>query len=926
MPRFLMNANKMDRVPNNKRIVLYVAALLASSTLHVRSEDKTPPIELPVSLSEESDSARVEPTIFSGRSLNEVLKQLKRQGYNLIYSSELITNSMTIISEPKRKQGVALIQDLLIQFKLYPEQLESGHIVIRSLNKTDIKNLIVDKYRGKIIDSQTELAIPNATILAKPIFDQSQHNKLKITLKARSFNDGSFILNNLSAAQYRLFISAPGYKNDSFIVTPRDSESNASQSAKPKANPTSNPTFSNTEKFKLYQVPINEIVISTNRYDIEYFDSSQNHHLNQRKIEELSHLANDVNRAAVHFPGIAGGDASAELRIRGGAPYENKYFLDGMPLENPFHLQGLGSYFGVIDSFAIKDANIITGGAPVSYGEHLSGIIELQSADGDSISPYAIGANFLDAKVKGSGTFLNEDYRWFASARRGYIELVTATSEVEAEDIQPEYIDLFAKSEFVLSDSNTLSIHTLLNLDKDTCINRCATALSSDSLASHFWLNLQTEWSDAISSKLLIGTAELENNRSGFEQNQLFILGNSQIEQAEEFYSVDDRLTWKFDILKQDWQIKLAENQLLKAGMEYKQLEAEYLYNSTFQLFNYFSPTNSQPELLIRSDNLTPKGNTTAAYLSHLLKLTKGLSIESGIRWDKQSYTNDTQLSPRLNLQYLTESGSNIRFSWGIFHQSQGIHQLAIQDGQSAFNKAEKVSQVNFSYTKKLSDSLRFDWGLYSKSYNNLRPRYENLLGINNLFYEADDLRAQVWPESAKANGLEMSLAQSGNGRFNWSIHYALSEAKDSIDGQPVSRPWEQRHALSFIGSYSTDSGCSVNWINSYHSGWRTTGIRINPEGQAFDQTRPYLIAESNYQKQSPSYFRTDLRYGCQKKLLNSRLEYFFEVLNLFNQSNSSGFDNVEPIFTEQGTIQSIELNGNSTFPLIPSLGFIWSF
>ncbi len=910
MLNFLMNADKMDSTFYKNRIVLPIAALLAVSTLHARSEKNILPNESVIPPPPKTNSELIKPTTFSGRSLRDVLKQLKRQGYNLIYSSELIKNSMTIRTEPKHQQGIELIRELLVSFNLTAEQLTTGHIVIRSIDLEKSKDVIVEYFHGKVIDSDTNTAIPNATILAKPISNNSDQRNFRDKLKSQTLDDGRFKLSQLSLTDYRLFISAPGYQSDSFIVSTDKLIS----------------SFNSTIEFKLSEVPIHEIVISTSRYDIEYFYSSQNHHLNQRKIEELSHLANDVNRAAVHFPGIAGGDASAELRIRGGAPYENKYFLDGMPLENPFHLQGLGSYFGVIDSFAIKDANIITGGAPVSYGEHLSGIIELQSSNGDSSTPYAIGANFLDAKVKGSGTFLNEDYRWFASARRGYIELVTATSEVEADDIQPEYIDLFAKSEFVLSDSNTLSIHTLLNLDKDTCINRCATALSSDSLASHFWLNLQTEWSDAISSKLLIGTAELENNRSGFEQNQLLILGNDQIEQAEEFYSVDDRLTWKFDILKQDWQVKLADNQLLKAGLEYRQLEAAYLYNSTFQLFNYFSPINSQTELLIRSENLTPKGNTTAAYLSHLFKLSKELSIESGVRGDKQSYTKGTQLSPRLNLQYLTESGSNIRFSWGIFHQSQGIHQLAIQDSQSVFNEAEKVNQVNFSYTKKLSDSLRLDLGVYSKSYSNLRPRYENLLGINNLFYEADDLRAQVSPDSAKAKGLELSLAQSGNSRFNWSVHYALSEAKDNIDGQPVSRPWEQRHALSFIASYATDSGCSVNWINSYHSGWQTTGIIINPEFMAFDQTRPYLLAESNYQKESPSYFRTDLRYGCQKKLANSRLEYFFEVLNLFDQRNSSGFDNVEPIFTEQGTIQSIELNGNSTFPLIPSLGFIWSF
>ena len=62
---------------------------------------------------------------------------------------------------------------------------------------------------------------------------------------------------------------------------------------------------------------VEHIEVSTNRYDISYAQSAHQLHMSREDIEQISHLANDVNRAVVMLPGMAGGGVSAELFIRG---------------------------------------------------------------------------------------------------------------------------------------------------------------------------------------------------------------------------------------------------------------------------------------------------------------------------------------------------------------------------------------------------------------------------------------------------------------------------------------------------------------------------------------------------------------------------------------------------------------------------------
>ena len=70
-----------------------------------------------------------------------------------------------------------------------------------------------------------------------------------------------------------------------------------------------------------------------------------------------------------------------------------------------------------------------------------------------------------------------------------------------------------------------------------------------------------------------------------------------------------------------------------------------------------------------------------------------------GLRWDSQSYTDDDALlSPRFNLLYRPTDRDAIRLAWGIFGQSQWIHELRVQDGVEEFFPAQRSQNVILGY------------------------------------------------------------------------------------------------------------------------------------------------------------------------------------------------------------------------------------
>jgi hypothetical protein len=832
---------------------------------------------------------------YAGKLLVDVLRHLNQQDYKVIYSSEQIHQGMVVKNEPLSTGGITLVKELLLPFGLTLKQKLNNKVIItlpKEDNKLSLEINVIDEF-NKPINSDVRF------VLNQNIISPDKKNRTDTLAQILTTKTGTVIYKNLPFGLYSLSITAPGY------LTKHIKPIDLTKSSKDKSSII----------VDLVTLPIEKFIVSASQFNIDYAQTSDNKFMSQSDLEQISHLANDVNRAVANIPGIAGGDVSARINIRGGTSDENIFLLDDMPLYDPFHMKEAGGLFGIVDSFTISDAQIITGGAPVEFGEHLSGVINVSSQDWQEKAPWAIGINFLDLKAKGSGQFSGSENDWIFSLRKGFLGAVSATSDVEIENYKPLYGDAFGKVNINLSEDTQLSWHSLITQDSHTCINECINGSGGTSTSTYHWLTLKSTWLNNLSSSFLLGYGDLENNRNGYE-----IEDNNQ-----DFSTIDDRLSWSFMIAKKSVQYKISNNQLIKAGAEVKIQDADYKYAAAYQKYNPFIAFAQQKGEFERKSKLKVKGSTYAAYISDLFKVNKFITAEVGLRWDKQTYTNEQQFSPRLNLDYLSEQGSNYKFSWGIYQQAQGINQLLIKDNDKSFHSAQQVTQINFSYQAQLLEDYDYKVSVYHKNYDKPLPRYESIFGGEKLILENSVDRTLIAAQSATSKGLEIVLEKRKNSKLNWWLAYSFGKAEDEINGQMVPRRWQQKHTINFSLSYQFTKACNVNFYGNYHTGWRNTSFSFNQKTPIEDVNKPFLKFDKLYKSSFSDYFRIDFRMGCEANLNQGRLRYFFEVMNLLNRDNTSGSTDAAE-FLSDTELRGIDRGDGYFIPFVPSLGITWEF
>jgi hypothetical protein len=133
----------------------------------------------------------------------------------------------------------------------------------------------------------------------------------------------------------------------------------------------------------------------------------------------------DVLRSARLLPGLsARNDYSTALNVRGGESDQSIVTLDGIPLYHPFHLGGLLSSF--IEP-AVSQMDMYTGVFPARYGGHLSGVLDVRSAEEPRSGVHgSADLNLLSSSAALAGTTRAGSTSWLVAGRRTYADAVAA--------------------------------------------------------------------------------------------------------------------------------------------------------------------------------------------------------------------------------------------------------------------------------------------------------------------------------------------------------------------------------------------------------------------------------------------------------------------------------------------------------------------
>lgn len=126
----------------------------------------------------------------------------------------------------------------------------------------------------------------------------------------------------------------------------------------------------------------------------------------------------DISQSIQLIPGISTLDESATgIQIRGGSPDQNLILYDNIKLYNTGHFYGM---FSLFNPFAAQSASIFRSGTSASYGDRISGIIDISS--GDEIPEKTNGGFEIDGlAVNGYvKTPLSDKAALYVFARRSY--------------------------------------------------------------------------------------------------------------------------------------------------------------------------------------------------------------------------------------------------------------------------------------------------------------------------------------------------------------------------------------------------------------------------------------------------------------------------------------------------------------------------
>ncbi len=657
---------------------------------------------------------------------------------------------------------------------------------------------------------------------------------------------------------------------------------------------------------------LENVVVHASRYAVVERSPNSYTLLGDSDIDQLVGTGREPLRAIGRLPGAASAGLSSKQNIRGGEEDEVLLVFDGLPLFEPFHLKDFQNLFSILDPRVVGGMEVYTGGFPAQYGDRLSGVIDVVPQAPAERPHHEVGVDFFNIGILSSGGYADGQGDWLLSARRGTLDLIF---DVTNQNIgNPSYYDLLAQLRRRFGDSLGVSA-SLMYADDGISLNETdfETAATADYRTLHAWVSLDQKLTEALSYRAVGAWVEADNLREG------------NVDRPDESRGdVSDKRRYTSLLLKQDWRYAPSEQFLARWGMDLRDVRARYRYRSNLAFFD----DDLLSQLTGRSGrnldlSVAPHGKQIGLYLSNRWRFTPRWTAEVGLRWDRQTYldnTDDEQTSPRVSFMFQPADNTRLRLGWGRFSQAQGVNELQIEDGVTRFFPAQRSYHSVLGLDHRFANDFVLRVELYRKNMDDLRPRYENLFDQLELLPELSPDRIAVVPDSATARGVEFLLRRDRpDAAFNWWFGASFSSAEDSVAGMDVPRSWDQRQAFN-AGLNWQHGPWRADVVGHFHTGWPTTEVRlVERDGESVA-----VLGQRNAAR-LPDFFSLDLRVTRRKPLRGNRAyTLFVELTNLTANDNVCCVD--YSFEQDSNGNPFLQHETDNWLPLVPSVGIIYEF
>jgi hypothetical protein len=542
----------------------------------------------------------------------------------------------------------------------------------------------------------------------------------------------------------------------------------------------------------------------------------------------------DISKVIQSLPGVASTVSFRnDIIIRGGAPNENRFYLDGIEVPNINHFATQGSSggpVGMINVNFIREVDFYSGAFPANRGNALSSVFDFKQKDGNCeklVTTATLGSSDLGVTLDGP---LGKKITYIASARRSYLGWLFKLLQLP---FLPIYNDAQFKTKIRFNNKNEVAIIGLGAID-DFKLNLDANKTEQQQYILGY-LPVNKQWNYALGA----------NFKHYFEKSYLtFVVSRNQLHNRSFKYRNNDDTNSSNKIL--DYVSEEIENKV--------RLEDTYRSNG-FKINVGAGVENVAYTNSTFNKITTPFGNKIIDFNSALhfnkyaafAQISKSLFSERlvlsiGARTDFTDYSAKmgnplNQFSPRFSLSFNFTESFSFNFNMGRYYQLPAYTILGYRDSINLLvNKNNNVTYITndqlvagFEYNTKINTKITAE-GFY-KIYNNYPFALRDSISLANLGGDFGVIGNEPVTSVSKgqAYGLEFMIQQKLYKGFYGIVSYTLVKSQfEDKKGNYKPSSWDNGNiiSLTFGKKFKRNWEAGVKW--RYQGGTPYTPVDVN--------------------------------------------------------------------------------------------------
>jgi outer membrane cobalamin receptor len=620
----------------------------------------------------------------------------------------------------------------------------------------------------------------------------------------------------------------------------------------------------------------------------------------------------DLFKSLELLPGVnKSSEISSGLYVRGGSPDQTLTLVDGVIVYNPAHLGNIASTF---NTGAVSDVRLIKGAYPAEYGGRLSSVLDIKLRSGTKEKEKGtVGIGLINSFAAFEGP-IGESSTYMISGRVMYYDVLQKNFNEGSTIPRYNFYDLNAKINYILSESNIVSISGLFSKD-----HAYSPPTVSDTDYDIEWqnVNLSLNWLQVNKKSLLLNSIVSFINYEFTSKIGI----NPNTVSSYTYFSNPNLTDFYF---RQNAEFRWHQDHIFKTGFDVALHNYDIIYSDI-----YNEALDKDP---YAGKDIT--ASEASLYFQSESKFTNELSANIGGRFYYFGNQKLFRFEPRVSASYNVTGDITLKGAFAIAHQY--LHLIVRNDitlptdlwyPSTGIIQPGKSSQYVLGF-----DSYWFDQDyLFSLEgfYKALKNIYEfkNAPQLNPLDNSIED---QFTSGQGEAYGIEFFLNKR-KGRLSGWIGYTLSWSVRQFDnlngGRKYYSKYDRRHDFSLVLAYKLLENFKIGltWIYA-------TGQRYSlPPGQFFFDpvgTGGNGQVQFNYTglntAQFPDYHKLDLNFNYNFKMFNSDFEAYINLYNLYNRHNA--FAQYVVLQDNQNGEQVPLLKQITLFPFIPSAGISIKF